>query len=119
MDAHGATHGVTHAVTNVVAPLADYNVYATDLPLQDAVARAGAADHTGELAAYGATLGAAETLAWAEDANRHPPVLQAFDRVGNRIDHIDFHPSWHAVMRLQREAGLVAGPFADTRPGAW
>ena len=46
-------HGATHEVTNVVAPLADYNVFTTDTALQEAVARAGAAGHVADLAAYG------------------------------------------------------------------
>lgn len=33
-------------------------------------------------------------------ANRHVPELKTHDRFGNRIDWVDFHPSWHALMSL-------------------
>ena len=112
-------HGSTHDITNVVDPLADYNLFTTDTALWDAVERTGGASHLTELADYGALLGRAETLQLAEDANRFKPELKIFDRVGRRIDQVDFHPAWHAMMRLQREHGLVSMPFSDPRPGAW
>ena len=109
----------THEVTNVVTELQDYNVYTTDLPLQEAVRRAGAGAHETELATYGARLGSAETIRMAEEANHFKPELHTFDRQGRRIDRVEFHPSWHGVMRMAREQNLVAQPFADPRPGAW
>jgi len=112
-------HGPTHDVTNVVDPLADYNLYTTDTALWDAVERAGGGSHVAELADYGALLGRADTRQLAEDANRFKPELHRFDPVGRRIDRIDFHPAWHAIMRMQREHGLVSMPFSDPRPGAW
>ena len=33
-------------------------------------------------------------------ANRHAPELKTHDRYGNRIDWVEFHPSWHALMTL-------------------
>ncbi|KQV83916.1 acyl-CoA dehydrogenase family protein [Rhizobacter sp. Root1221] len=115
----GLPSDMTHDVTNVVAPLADYNLFTTDTALWDAVERGGGSGHLGELADYGALLGHAETLQLADDANRFKPELHTFDRVGHRIDRIDFHPAWHAIMRMQREHGLVSMPFSDPRPGAW
>ena len=109
----------THEVTNVVTELQDYNLYTTDIALQEAVRRAGGAAHEGELAAYGARLGSAETLRMAEDANHFKPELHTHDRQGRRIDRVEFHPAWHGVMRLAREQNLVAQPFNDERPGAW
>ncbi len=109
----------THEVTNVVTELQDYNVYTTDLPLQEAVRRAGAGAHEAELTAYGARLGSAETIRMAEEANHFKPELHTFDRQGRRIDRVEFHPSWHGIMRMAREQNLVAQPFADPRPGAW
>lgn len=109
----------THEVTNVVTELHDYNVYTTDIALQEAVRRAGGADHEAELTAYGARLGTAETLRLAEDANHFKPELHTHDRQGRRIDRVEFHPAWHGVMRLAREQNLVSQPFSDSRPGAW
>jgi len=109
----------THDVTNVVTELQDYNVYTTDLPLQEAVRRAGASAHEAGLASYGARLGSADTIRMAEEANHFKPELHTFDRQGRRIDRVEFHPSWHNIMRMAREQGLVSQPFSDPRPGAW
>jgi len=109
----------THDVTNVVTELQDYNLYATDFALQEGVRRAGGAAHEAELQAYGAALGSAETIRLAEEANHFKPELHTFDRQGRRIDRVEFHPSWHAIMRMAREQNLVAQPFSDPRPGAW
>ena len=35
-------------------------------------------------------------------ANEHPPVLHTHDRYGHRIDEVEFHPAWHALMALAR-----------------
>ena len=109
----------THDVTNIVPELRDYNLYETDLALQEAVQRADAGVHVASLSSYGARLGAAETLRAAELANHHKPELQSFDRQGRRIDYVAFHPSWHQMMKMLREQNLVAQPFSDLRPGAW
>ncbi|MGH6638229.1 MAG: acyl-CoA dehydrogenase family protein [Polaromonas sp.] len=109
----------THEVTNVVPELKDYNLYTTDTALQEAVRRAGAQAHEAELSSYGALLGSEQTLRMAEDAHRHTPELHSFDRVGRRIDRVEFHPGWHGLMRMLREQQLVSQPFSDPRPGAW
>lgn len=109
----------THDVTNVVPELRDYNLYETDLALQEAVSRSGAAAHIEGLSQYGAKLGSAATIQAAEQANHHKPELKIFDRQGNRVDSVEFHPSWHRIMQMLREQDLVAQPFSDSRPGAW
>lgn len=109
----------THEITNVVAELADYNVYSTDVALREAVHRCGGQALDAELISYGALLGSASTLRMADAANRFAPTLRAYDRVGHRVDVVEFHPAWHGIMKIMREQGLVAMPFADARPGAW
>jgi len=109
----------THEVKNVVSELQDYNLYTTDVALQEAVRRAGAAAHEAELTSYGALLGSAQSLRMAEDANHFKPELHTFDRQGRRLDRVEFHPGWHGMMKMAREQGLVSQPFSDPRPGAW
>ena len=109
----------THEPGNLATELNDYNLYTTDLALQEGVRRAGGAAHEGELAAYGALLGSEPTIRMAEEANRFKPELHTFDRQGRRIDRVEFHPSWHGMMRMGREQGMVTQPFSDPRPGAW
>jgi putative acyl-CoA dehydrogenase len=59
-----------------------------------------------------------EPLELGRLANRYPPVLRAFDRFGERIDEVEFHPAWHDLLRLGVEHGLHAYPWADPEPGA-
>ena len=61
-----------------------------------------------ELEQYGAWAGRAETLKLGAMANNNPPELKRFDPKGRRLDEVDFHPSWHALMRKSIEAGLHA-----------
>ena len=68
---------------------------------------------------FGASLGSAETYALADNANRHKPELQIFDSRGRRIDFVDFHPSWHSLLGMYREQGLVSLPFREQRLGRW
>jgi len=109
----------THTVANVVPELRDYNVYSTDIPLQEAVRRAGAEGYESRLIEYGARLGSEKTQTMAEAANRFKPELQVFDRQGRRIDRVEYHPGWHGMMRMLREHNLVSLPFSDPHTGAW
>ena len=47
-------------------------------------------------------------------ANENPPKLRTHDRYGNRIDEVEFHPSWHRLLGKGVSAGLTA---AWARPG--
>ncbi|MFC3068488.1 isovaleryl-CoA dehydrogenase [Phenylobacterium soli] len=108
----------THEVCNQPPPLAGYNVFTSDLALGEAATREGAAWALTDLTAYGARLGAPETLALGAAANQHPPQLHVVDRYGHRQDWIEFHPAYHALMGLQVAQGLQASPWSEARPGA-
>src|SRR5258707_5215779 len=108
----------THEVLNQPPPLVDYNLFAGDRALGEAVGREGAGWAAGELSALGKRLGSAETIEWGFAANQNPPLLHAFDRYGHRQDKVEFHPAWHALMTLGIGAGLHAAPWADPKPGA-
>jgi putative acyl-CoA dehydrogenase len=101
----------THAVFNQAPPLAEYNLFTTDLPLQEAVLREGARPAVAGLGSAGATLGTAAAFEDARLANRNPPVLHTFNVQGERIDRIEFHPSWHVLMRGIAERGYHASPW--------
>jgi putative acyl-CoA dehydrogenase len=99
--------------------LTDYNLFATDMALQEAVQREGAAWASPELAQAGAELGTCTLFEHARLANRFTPVLHNFDARGTRIDSIEFHPSWHALMQGIVARGYHSSPWApDSRPGA-
>jgi putative acyl-CoA dehydrogenase len=107
-----------HEVTNQPPPLEPYNLLQTDRVLRAALTRENAGWAAGELDALGKTLGAPETIRLGFAANVNPPVLRAFDRYGHRIDEVEFHPAWHALLSLAVEAGLHSSPWAAPRPGA-
>jgi putative acyl-CoA dehydrogenase len=67
---------------------------------------------------WGAVLGASETYAQADAANRNPPTLRAYDRGGERVDDVAFHPAWDALMRLAMAAGEHCAPWRTPQPGA-
>lgn len=95
----------THDVTNQPAPLGDYNVFASDVALQEAMTREGggwAADH---LNAFGALAGG-ELIGLGREANENRPRLKTFDAYGRRIDEVVFHPAYHRVMARGMEYGL-------------
>jgi len=94
------------------------NLYATHVALREAVERYGAAWAQPRLGDWGATLGAADTFALADRANRIAPELRTHDRYGARIDEVDFDPAWHALMTLAMREGEHALPWSQPRPGA-
>jgi putative acyl-CoA dehydrogenase len=108
----------THEVTNQPPPLVDYDVFSADRTLVAAVERYGAGWATGELEELGSLAGSAEAQRWADEANRYPPILHTHDRYGRRIDEVEYHPSYHELIRTATAHGLHAAPWVDERPGA-
>jgi len=108
----------THSIFNQTPPLTDYNLFASDTALQEAVRREGAGWATPELHEAGAELGACTLYEHARLANRVTPVLHNFNAQGERIDSIEFHPSWHALMRGIIGRGYHSSPWApgETAP---
>ncbi|MCI3275196.1 acyl-CoA dehydrogenase family protein [Streptomyces cylindrosporus] len=107
----------THSVTNQPPPLTPYDA-SEDTALMEGLRREGAEWAEEDIRRLGLRAGSAEAQEWAELANAHEPVLRTHDRYGNRVDEVDFHPSWHHLMRAAVAAGLAATPWAEDRPGA-
>jgi putative acyl-CoA dehydrogenase len=105
-------------VTNEPPPLDPYNLLLSDIALREAISREGAAWALPQLSALGAMLGGSETVALGFAANENPPRLRAYDRFGHRIDEVDFHPAWHAMMNIAVGAGLHSSPWAAPCAGA-
>jgi putative acyl-CoA dehydrogenase len=106
----------THTVENQPPPFVDFDLYTTDVPLRQAVEPA-AGWATERLAAFGARAGSSEVIEWGFQANRNPPTLKAFDRYGHRIDEVEFHPAYHALMAFGLEAGTSAVAWTATSGG--
>jgi putative acyl-CoA dehydrogenase len=107
----------THEVLNQVAPLTGHDV-ADDPALLAALGREGAAWAGPQVHELGRLAGAAGTQQQARLANENPPVLRSHDSRGNRIDEVEFHPAWHALMDTAVRHGLHAAPWADGTPGS-
>ena len=103
---------ITHEVFNQPEPLVNYNLYETNRPLQDALKFNAPGLDTTALTQLGARLGTAEMQAHARLANVHVPELHTHDRFGRRIDEVEFHPSYHALMVESTGAGLHGTPWA-------
>ncbi len=110
-----------HQVFNQSPPLEDVNLFTGHQALVEALEREGAGWAAAEVSAFGATAGRRDTIAWGFAANAAPPVLRTHDRAGRRIDEVDFHPAWHALLGLGIEHGLHSLPWRaphQGRPGA-
>ena len=105
-------------IPNQPPPFEGVNLFDADVALHDELARGAAQWAITELRAWGAALGAPDTYALAAAANRHPPVLHTHDRRGERIDAIEFHAAWHALMRMATAAGEHCAPWRAPRAGA-
>ncbi|MCE4557255.1 acyl-CoA dehydrogenase family protein [Roseateles cellulosilyticus] len=103
---------------NLVDEWVGHNLLGSDPALLAALRRA-APQAVEPLMRYGAELGSADTAQLARDANRHGPQLRPLDARGRRIDAVDFHPAWHALLAMYRRQGLVADVFATDTPGRW
>jgi putative acyl-CoA dehydrogenase len=102
----------THTVFNQVPPLTNTNLFEGNAGLRDALRFNAASLATDELSRLGATLGSEEFQTHARLANVHTPVLSTHDRFGNRVDTVEFHPSYHALMTLAVGSGLHGTPWA-------
>jgi putative acyl-CoA dehydrogenase len=85
---------------NQAPPLGDVDLFATDQPLQEAVAANGAGQDMPALAAFGRQWGRAELIEQARLADENPPRLDG--------DAVEFHPAYHRFMTDSMAAGLHA-----------
>src|SRR3954447_10230596 len=107
-----------NSVFNQPPPYEDVNLFTSDRVLAEALRREGAGWAEERARAFGEIVGRRETIALGFQANEHPPVLRTHDRAGNRIDEVEFHPAWHALMTLGVGHGLHSFPWQEPREGA-
>jgi len=108
----------THEVFNQPAPLVDVNLFDGNQPLQAALAFNAPTLNTAHLHALGKQVGSAHMQTHARLANVFTPQLKSHSRFGHRIDQVEFHPSYHALMAAATAAGLHGTPWAQTRRDA-
>ncbi|WP_372728196.1 acyl-CoA dehydrogenase family protein [Nocardioides sp.] len=112
-----APHDI-RVVTNQAPPLVGHNVVTADHALVEAVTRHADASVVEDIAVIGAEAGTAEAREHGILANENHPHLTPYDRYGNRIDEVAFHPSWHWLMERAVGHGLAAAPWESDSPYA-
>jgi putative acyl-CoA dehydrogenase len=105
-------------VLNQPPPLENFNTFESNTPLVEATEREGAGWARERLVALGAEGGDPHVRELGRLANENPPVLKTHDRFGHRIDEVEFHPSWHELMKRSVAHGLHALPWREPGPGA-
>lgn len=106
----------THDVFNQTPPFGDVNLIANDRSLLDALKSNGVDPEAEGLTAFGEAWGSAERLDLGRLANENPPKLRTHDARGYRIDAVEFHPAYHALMRASMADGLHASTWDESRP---
>jgi len=108
----------THEVINQVPILQAHVSAACDQVLQSALAREGAAWSAEQVEAFARRCATPEVQDWARLANRILPELKTHDRLGHRIDFVEYHPAYHELMKLSFGAGVHSLAWTDTRKGS-
>ena len=93
-------------MNNQPPPFENVNLFASDRVLGEAFARECSGNDRLRLNAFGERMGSAEMWAMAASVHRHLPELRTFDRYGERIDEVEFHPAYHSIMGEAVEAGI-------------
>jgi len=103
---------------NQPPPFEDLNLFATDR----AFARSGRKKTAARRTQDGSRRSAS---AWVRPrlplllpaAHCHSPELKTFDGHGQRIDDVEYHPAYHAMMREGIEAGISAVAWSGVEGG--
>ncbi|SCZ07898.1 isovaleryl-CoA dehydrogenase [Microvirga guangxiensis] len=107
----------THDIVNQTPPFGNANLIAGDQPLLDALKSNGVDPDTEGLIAFGASWGGMERLDLGRLANENPPKLRTHDARGYRIDAVEFHPAYHALMRASMADGLHCSTWDEPKSG--
>lgn len=105
------------SVLNQPPEFAPMDLWQSDAALREAVLREGGGAFVDRLARYGRLAGD-ELYRLGFDANRDRPRLRTHDRFGQRLDRVEFHPDYHALMRHAIAGGVTSLSWAVPRPGA-
>jgi putative acyl-CoA dehydrogenase len=101
---------------NQSPPFFGRNLFIEDRALQDGVAASEVVAKNEALAEFGAACGSAEAMEQGRLANEFPPRLRLVDARGNRLDQIEFHPAYHALMARSAAVGLHASVWDHAQP---
>lgn len=112
-----ATRGRTATPGNLVEDLTGIDAFGGD-----PIAAAAVAEHAPWSESSARRLGRLvwrpAMLAAAAAAHRNPPELRTHDRLGNRIDVVEFHPAYHQLMAAAFGSGVHALSWTTDQQGA-
>ncbi|MGZ5067730.1 MAG: acyl-CoA dehydrogenase family protein [Usitatibacter sp.] len=91
---------------NQPPPLEGYDAFTADPWIGPVARRLGVEWVSDTASALGRFVGSAEGQSHAALANRHVPELRTHDRYGARIDAVEYHPSYHALMERALSSGV-------------
>ena len=106
-----------HEVLNQTPPMVGYNAFTQDQVLVDALQRQGAGWAYDHCAQFGTVVASERVAELVRLANKNTPELRTHDRFGNRIDFVEFHPAYHALMAIAFGAGVHSFAHNANRPG--
>lgn len=110
----------THQVLNQPPPRVGINEYTANIPLDQYLHTVGEAgvSATGGLEAVGAVVGSAQFQEDARLAHKNAPILHTHSKYGQRIDEVEYHPSYHRIMGEAVAAGAHTSAWARPEVGA-
>jgi len=103
---------VNHEVLNQAPPITGTNAWRSD-PLLIQLGEAFSESVRKDLEQLGRFVRSADATELARLANTETPVLKTHDRYGRRIDLVEYHPAYHALMRRSVGAGLHSSIWED------
>lgn len=103
---------MTHEVFNQSPPLAGTNAWRAD-PLLAQYGENWPERVRRDLEQVGRYVRSAEAQELARLANSETPKLRTHDRQGNRVDLVEYHPAYHALMRRSVAMGLHSSIWED------
>ena len=107
----------THEVTNQAEAFTEVDLYTADPALREAVEREGAPWVAERCASMGERAGSRQMQRWGRQANENPPKFKPFDRVGRRIDEVEFHPAYHHLMAEAMGHGVHSAAWTEEQGG--
>lgn len=99
-------------LSNQSPPFRDVNLFTSDAGLSDTVQREGGGRAAKALAAFGETCGSGDAFELGRLANENVPKLKTHDAQGRRLDVVEFHPAYHALMEISCTEGLHSSVWA-------
>ena len=99
----------THEVFNQVQDFENYNAV-NDPALREGLERSGCTSWNAmkDIDTFGKSCGNPIWLAKAKHANKYPPVIQTHSRTGERVDTVEYQPTYHDLIGHGLNAGAAA-----------